>query len=289
MVRLLGEGAAGKVWLVRDTRERGLTWAMKELDFSLLPLSEQEEQKRLFHREAAMLRLLDHKSLPKVVDHFSEHGKEYLVMERVEGPTLESVLKSTTTCIPEDQAARWGMQICEVLEYLHSLDPPIIYRDLKPSNVMLGIKSPLKLIDFGIARVMNPTRPGDTTAYGTPGYAPPEQYLGKACPQSDIYALGATLHQMVTRWEPEQFTFHFPPARFCNPEVSREMEELLAQMLHKDPRERPASAGEVKRLLEPIAKRRRSWFSRYLARLEYWWESKTGSRAEPKRNWESDQ
>ncbi|MBI3925073.1 MAG: serine/threonine protein kinase [Armatimonadetes bacterium] len=267
--RLLGEGAAGTVWLVRDTREKGLVWALKELDFSGLPSSERDEQRKLFFREASMLMQLRHECLPRVVDRFSEGGREYLVMERVEGPTLDSVLKSHEGPIPEHEAAAWGVEICRVLEYLHGLEPPVIYRDLKPANVMIGVRGPIKLVDFGIARSMNPTRPGDTTAYGTPGYAPPEQYMGRACPESDIYALGATLYQLVTRWSPQEFTFRFAPAREHNPELSAAIESLLGWMLQQKPEERPG-ARRVREALERIAAQPRPWWSRALGRARHW-------------------
>lgn len=267
--RLLGEGAAGTVWLVRDTRDKGLVWALKEVDFNLLPFDERDEARKLFQREASMLMQLNHSCLPKVVGRFSEGGAEYLVMERVEGPTLASILKSSEGPLPEHQVAEWGVQICLALEYLHGLSPPVIYRDLKPANVMVGVRGPLKLVDFGIARPMNPEKPGDTTAYGTPGYAPPEQYMGKATPKSDVYALGATLYQLVTRYEPEEFSFSFAAARELNPELSRNFESLLARMLSKAETERP-SAAEVREELIPIATRPRSWLARAAGRAEHW-------------------
>lgn len=216
-----------------------------------------------------MLMQLRHACLPRVMDRFSEGGREYLVMERVEGPTLDSILKSSGEPVPEEQAASWGTQICLVLEYLHGLNPPIIYRDLKPSNVMVGVRGPIKLIDFGIARSMNPTRPGDTTAYGTPGYAPPEQYMGRAEPRSDLYALGATLYQLVTRHEPEEFSFNWAPAREHNPELSPEMEALLAELLSKEIGKRPPSAAAVRERLVELSKPR-SWLSKAVGRAEHW-------------------
>ncbi len=267
--RLLGEGAAGMVWLARDTRAKGHVWAVKELDFSHLPDHERDEAWRLFVREAAMLMQLRHECLPEVIERFQENGREYLVMERVEGPTLDSVLKAHPGPLPEHEVAGWGAQLCQVLTYLHELDPPIVYRDLKPANVMVGVRGPLKLVDFGIARSMNPARPGDTTAYGTPGYAPLEQYVGKATPQSDLYALGATLYQLLTGRAPEEFSFRFLPARQLNPELSPEMEGLLAHLLQKEPADRPATAREVQARLEPLT-RPRPWMARALGRAAHW-------------------
>lgn len=277
----MGQGAAGRVWLARDTREKGSVWAIKEVDFRTLPLDEVKEARKLFHREAGMLKQLEHACLPKVVDSFTEKDVEYLVMERVEGPTLDSIVKKNERPIDESRAAGWGVQLCLALEYLHGLTPPVIYRDLKPANVMVNLRGPVKLIDFGIARPMDPSRPGDTTAYGTPGYCPPEQYMGKTTPKSDVYALGATLYQTVTRYEPEEFSFEFAPARDLNPELSPALELLLIDMLRREPENRPEAAQVRERLL-PIAKRRRNWLEKSLGRAAHWLGRRT-KRAAPRK------
>lgn len=269
--RFLGEGAAGVVWLTRDTRDKGRTWAVKELDYSSLSVADRKEAIDLFEREASFLMQLDHKYLPKVVDCFCEGTSQFLVMERVEGPTLLSILESRKSPIAEPDIVNWGMQICEVLEYLHELDPPIIYRDLKPANVMVSVRGPIKLIDFGIARVLNPQKAGDTTAYGTPGYAPLEQYAGRATPLSDIYALGATLYHLATNQEPEQFRFTFPPARRFNPQLGIKLETLLAAMLEKDASHRPLSASIVRSQMAEIHAKPTSWLEKVKARVEHHW------------------
>ncbi|MEW6277392.1 MAG: serine/threonine-protein kinase [Candidatus Eremiobacterota bacterium] len=271
--RLLGEGAAGSVWLVRDTRHKGLVWALKELDFSSVPATERDETRKLFDREATMLMQLSHPCLPRVVERFSVGDREYLVMERVEGPTLESIYRSAGGPIPEHDVAGWGAQICEVLEYLHGLEPPVVYRDLKPSNVMINMRGPIKLVDFGIARTMNPSRPGDTTAYGTPGFAPPEQYLGRATPQSDLYALGATLYQLLTRADLKPFAFDHPAARSLNPDVSPEMSALLARLMATEPTARPTAALEVRQQLLRLS-HPRPWLFKAMGRLEHWLKTK---------------
>lgn len=249
---MLGSGASGTVWFVRDTREKGKVWALKELDVSGLSSQEQQETWVMFCREADMLMQLEHPYLPKVVARFQENGRHYLVMERVEGPTLQSILKEAKSPLPESDVLSWGIQLCEVLHYLHSLSPPIVYRDLKPANVMVSVRGPLKLVDFGIARVLNPTQAGDTTAYGTPGYAPIEQYLGKTTPKSDLYALGVTLYQLLTLQEPEQFRFNFPPLRSFAPRSHPTLELLLQDLLQKEAEKRPESAHEVRQRLHDI-------------------------------------
>ena len=270
--RLLGEGAAGTVWLARDTREKGRVWAVKELDYSSLPPSEQRESFTLFQREAEMLMQLEHSFLPKVVDCFSEQGRQYLVMERVEGPTLESLVRGSSLALKETEVIPWAIQLCEVLHYLHTLTPPVVYRDLKPANVMVSVRGPIKLIDFGIARALNPSKPGDTTAYGTPGYAPLEQYVGRATPQSDLYALGATLYRMLTLQEPDQFNFSFRPARDWNPELSPGMEKVLADLLEKEAQNRPASALEVKERLQHVLSNPLPWWWKAKVRVGQMWK-----------------
>ncbi len=267
--RLLGEGATGRVWLAADTRDRGRVWAVKEVDFRRVPVAERPEALALFEREASILMRLRHPSLPRVEDRLSQDGREFLVMERVEGPTLADILRQGGDFLDEALVASWGVQVCEVLSYLHGLVPPVVYRDLKPSNVMVQVNGPVKLVDFGIARRMRSGRPGDTTAYGTPGYAPPEQYRGLAEPRSDLYALGATIFELLSGRDPQPLGFVFPPLRDLNPEVSVEMEALLAACLEVEPAARPASAREVQERLEVLARRRRGWLHRVVDRLQH--------------------
>lgn len=261
--RLLGEGAAGCVWLARDTREKGRVWAVKELDFSGLPPGERRELLDHFEREAALLMRLDHPALPRVTDRFSEGGHEYLVMERVEGPTLERIVEERGGPLAPEEILAWGLQICDVLDYLHGQVPPVIYRDLKPANVMLTVQGRIKLVDFGIARTARPGRAGDTVAYGTPGFAPPEQYAGRAEPRSDLYALGATLHRLLTGRPVGDATgqvsrdgrcFRFDAIRAHNPAVSTDLEGLVAECLEMDPEKRPPSARVVRERLEKASR-----------------------------------
>ena len=276
--RQLGQGAAGTVWLVRDTRQKGNVWALKELDVSGLNPAEQNEAWRMFCRESDMLMQLEHRYLPKVVERFQEGGRHYLRMERVEGPTLESILKSSAGPLPELQVLDWGQQLCEVLHYLHSLDPPIVYRDLKPANVMVSLRGPVKLVDFGIARALNPNKPGDTTAYGTPGYAPMEQYVGRASPRSDLYSLGVTLYELLTKQAPEQFNFRFNPPLQYNGDLSPQTGQLLMELLEKEPEKRPATAEIVRQRLAAIA---RSPQPRLLQLARRWWRNLRESKWSP--------
>lgn len=216
-------------------------WAVKELDYSAIPIEEAQEARALFCREAALLRQLQHPSLPRVVDHFQIDDRDYLVMERVEGPTLEGILKDRATPLPEQKVWFIGLGLLKTLDYLHHRNPPILYRDLKPLNVMVTMNGGVKLIDFGIARVVMPQKLGDTTAYGTPGYAPPEQYQGRTTPASDVYALGMTLLRAATLYEPPEFQFTHPAAVELNPGLSLAMGETLDRMIAKNPEERPGT------------------------------------------------
>lgn len=268
--RKLGEGAAGVVWFVKDTRQRGSTWALKELDFSSVPLDEREDARKLFAREIEILQRLSHAALPRIVDRFHIDDCEYLVMQRVEGPTLESLFQNEKKPQSEPDVARWGAQICEVLQYLHEQDPPVVYRDLKPANVMYTVQGSIMLVDFGIARALNPEKAGDTTCYGTPGYAPPEQYMGKSVPQSDLYSLGATLYQLLTRYEPKPFAFEFPPTASRNPDVSPRMCRLLDRMLSVNVEDRPQSAREAREEFSELITYSRSWMSKAVSRIGNW-------------------
>jgi len=251
--RILGEGASGRVYLARDTKERGLVWAVKELDYTALPLDEVSEARDLFSREAELLKKLHHESLPRVVDHFRIEDRDYLVMERVEGPTLEGVLKNRSQPLPEARIWVVGLGLLKTLNYLHTRRPPILYRDLKPANVMVTRDGSVKLIDFGIARVVVPEKAGDTTAYGTPGYAPPEQYQGQTRPASDVYALGMTLLRAATFYEPPEFRFTHPPAVDLNPALSEVLGVTLDRMIFKNPDLRP-EAVELIPLFEAAVK-----------------------------------
>lgn len=256
--RRLGEGGTGIVWLVADTREKGHVWALKELDFAgVASPAERAEAVALFERESDTLMRLSHPALPQVVDRFAEGGRQYLVMERVEGPTLDQALKRRGAPMFEADVAGWAAQVCDVLAYLHGCVPPVVYRDLKPANIMLSVDGVVKLIDFGIARPLNPLRPGDTVAYGTPGYAPPEQYMGNALPASDVYALGVTLYQLLTARDPQAPGFNLSPARQHNPAVTAEMEALVEACTRTDVTARP-SADEVRAELLQLQTRLRA-------------------------------
>jgi hypothetical protein len=175
-------------------------------------------------------------------------------MEFVDGQTLEELVVDLGRPLPPDTVLRLGVALCTVLDYLHSRTPPIIFRDLKPGNIMLDRDGAVKLIDFGIARVFTPGKSRDTTNLGTKGYAAPEQYgKGQTDARSDVYALGATLHFLLTGRDPADEPFNFPPARRLNPDVSPALEAVVARAVSASAADRWPSAREMRRALTRAA------------------------------------
>ena len=241
---LIAQGGMGAVYRVTDTRLRGKIWALKEMSEKGLSQEERQTAIQQFQQEAHMLAALRHLNLPQVIDVFEEWGKHYLVMEYIEGQTLEKIVEGTGCPLPEPRVLAWAEQLCDVLAYLHAQAPPIIYRDLKPANVMEENQTEVvKLIDFGIARFHKMGKTRDTVAIGTPGYAPPEQYgKGQSDARSDVYALGVVLHQLLTGYDPSQNPFHLPPACKLNPDVSAHVEQAIARATELEMADRFSSA-----------------------------------------------
>ncbi len=255
IVRRVGRGGMGAVYEAEDTRLPGKQWAIKEMsDAAITDAAERAEALDAFHREAVFLSSLDHANLPKVVDSFEADGKHYLVMEFVDGQTLEELVVDLGRPLPPDTVLRLGVALCTVLDYLHSRMPPIIFRDLKPGNIMLDRDGAVKLIDFGIARVFTPGKSRDTTSLGTKGYAAPEQYgKGQTDARSDVYALGATLHFLLTGRDPADDPFNFPSARRLNPDVSPALETVVARAVAASAADRWPTAREMRQALSHAA------------------------------------
>ncbi len=207
-----------------------------------------------FERESELLATIAHPAVPKIYDYFSHDSMIYLVLEFIDGHDLERALFARKAPFPEEDLIRWAIEICDVLEMLHRFEPsPIIFRDLKPSNIMLRSTGRVALIDFGIARTFHGSQRG--TMIGTEGYAPPEQYRGLADPRGDIYALGATLHHLSTNSDPRQqtpFTFHERPIRNLNPSISAGFADIVMRMLAYHPDQRYQSVAEVRVALERL-------------------------------------
>jgi serine/threonine protein kinase len=252
VVRVLGKGGMGAVYLVEDTKLYGKLWAMKELLERFVEAGDRAEAVAQFQQEAKLLVGLRHPNLPQIVDAFEQDGRHYLVMEYVEGQTLEEMLEQSPTGVfTEEQVLEWTGQICDVLNYLHAHDPPVIFRDLKPANIMITPEGRVKLIDFGVARLFDPSKGTDTLKMGTVGYAPPEQYAGQGqtTPRSDIYALGATLYELLTGDNPEAHPFVFTPVRAVNRRVSTQTSLTIDKAVQLDPNDRFPSALAMKTAL----------------------------------------
>jgi tetratricopeptide (TPR) repeat protein/tRNA A-37 threonylcarbamoyl transferase component Bud32 len=248
----VGQGGMGAVYKAADTRLGDRLVALKEMSQKGLDPHELVEAADGFRREAVMLASLPHHShLPSIYDHFEDGGRWYLVMDFIAGETLEDYLATAGGKLPVAEVLDLGIQLATVLAYLHRHQPPIIFRDLKPANIMRTAEGDLFLIDFGIARHFKAGQAKDTIAYGSAGYAAPEQY-GKTqtTPQSDIYSLGATLHHLLTGLDPSQSPFRFAPLSGAG--IPTGLGTLIAQMLDMDASSRPASMAEVKQELQRL-------------------------------------
>src|SRR5947208_11028265 len=259
----VGAGGFGSVYKARDIQSGDRLVALKEV--SLLGLHPQAmiEDTTAFQREVSVLSQLDHPHLPRLYEHFQTPGHWYLVMDFIAGETLEEYQsKAPNRRLLLSEVLNIGIQLCTVLHYLHSQQPAIVFRDLKPANIMRTSTGQLYLIDFGIARYFKPGQAKDTVALGSPGYAAPEQY-GKAqtTPRADIYSLGAVLHQLLTAEDPSDAPFRFPPLRpksHSDPGslstsmvdvLVNKLERLIASMLAMDVNKRPPDVAYVKQEL----------------------------------------
>ncbi len=250
----IGIGGMSVVYRGRDLRFKDVArlCAIKEMYQSAPDSNTRLLNLKNFEREAGLLATLQHPAIPKVYDFFEENGRIYLALELVSGKDLETVLDEARGPLPEEQVVQWAVQMCDVLTYLHSHEPePIVFRDLKPSNIIVTPQNRVVLIDFGIARnLVRADRKG--TMIGTEGYSPPEQYRGMAEPRGDLYALGATMHHLLTNSDPRletPFTFQERPLRQLNPSVSPEIDAVVARALEYDVNARWSSAEEMKQAL----------------------------------------
>ena len=250
VVEVIKSGGMGTVY---KAESGGKFYAVKEMRDTFTNPKDRQDAINRFMAEALILARLSHPHIPKIHRHFIESDRYYLVMDFVEGEDLQIVLdRQGGKRLPEEQVLTWALQLCAVLECLHGQTPPVIFRDLKPANIMLRPSGDISLIDFGIAKLFNPAQQG--TLVGTPGYAAPEQYQGLAEPRSDIFALGATLHHLLTGRDPRQRPpFSFPPVTAVNPAITSGMEAMIQKALQMNLEERWASIGEVRQALIPLA------------------------------------
>ena len=249
VIQPLGEGGMKTVYLAEDLRFKTRRCALAVMVDSFTSAEARRHAVLSFEREADVLAQLDYPAIPKVSDRFSEQDHHYFVMDYVAGRTLEAKLAASGGRLGQSEAIDIAAQICDALDYLHSRIPPVVYRDLKPANIIVTPEGRVKLIDFGIARHF--TRQGTTV--GTIGYAAPEQYQGECEPSSDVYALGATLHHLLSGRDPARFPFDFPPLSTLIPGCDPKLEQLVGEALRRERGERLASAAEFARRLRSIA------------------------------------
>jgi serine/threonine protein kinase len=256
ILRQIGGGGMGIVYLAEDTRLAGRHCAIKEMSPAQLAPQDRTWAINAFQQEAQMLANLKHPGLTSVTDFFPERGNWYLVMDFVEGETLEQRLgKAPGGRLPLAEALNITRQLCDVLEYLHSQHPPVVFRDLKPGNVMLTPQGEVKLIDFGIARFFKPGQTRDTVSLGTPGYAAPELYggLGQSDPRADVYSLGALLLQMATGYDPVAAVTPFPlpaPGSLVQG-LPPHVEEVISRATQVQPNLRHRSVVKLRQALFP--------------------------------------
>ncbi|MGZ3630574.1 MAG: serine/threonine protein kinase, partial [Ktedonobacteraceae bacterium] len=251
-------GGMGAVYRAIDTRFDDEPCAVKEMLDDFQRDVDRNQAVEWFKREAKLLLKLNHPYIPRVRDSFVENDRHYLVMDFIEGRTLTDLLAKEGNVpglegahgVSEARARSWAQQVCNVLAYLHRQNPPIIFRDLKPSNIMVTDQDEIRLIDFGIARTFQSQR--QSTIIMTIGYAPPEQLHGMPEPRSDLYALGATLHRVLTHHDAannKPGIFSFPPVRSLRPDISPAFEQVIMKALAPAIEQRWVSAVEMERAL----------------------------------------
>lgn len=255
IIEQIGQGGTGSIYLAEDVRLQGRQCALKEVEHNqALPTEIFEQAREQFFREASVLARLDHPNLPKVSDFFSEGPRDYLVMDYVPGKDLRQLMQEArrnNTFLSESEVLRWAVQIADALDYLHHQDPPIIHRDIKPSNIKITPSGLVKLVDFGLVKIM---APGEVTitviqGQGTALYTPLEQYGGDDTHtdlKADIFSFGATLYHLLTNEPPAEARKRFlnsrsltPPADI-NPRISPNVERAILWAMSLHPDDRPA-------------------------------------------------
>lgn len=262
IVGAIGQGGQAAVYEAEDVRLQGRRCAIKEIRFD--PEADEETRRQAeeqFLGEARILGRLDHPTLPKVSDYFSRGDHDYLVMDFVPGPNLKEVMDEARRggrLLPESQVLTWAAQICDALYYLHTQDPPILHRDIKPANIKLTPDGRIKLVDFGLVKLMAHDEARTITVIqgrGTAAYTPLEQYggdTGHTDVRSDIYSLGATLYHLLTNQPPPDAKQRFlrpdslTPPRALNPAISPRAEKALLSAIAMHPGDRPTSVLELR-------------------------------------------
>lgn len=244
VLKLIGKGGMSKVYLAMD-KNLNKQWAIKEIERKAYDKNNEVVVASAM-AEANMMKKLDYPSLPRIVDIIEKENVIYVVMDYIEGETLSSVL-SKEGAQPQEVVIEWAKELCRVLDYLHTQNPPIIYRDMKPANIMLQPNGNIKLIDFGIAREYKEQNLADTVSLGTKGYAAPEQFGGKGQTdaRTDVYCLGVTLYHLLTGQNPCEPPYEIYPIRYWNPQLSSGLEAIIQKCTQLNPEDRYQSCAEL--------------------------------------------
>ena len=251
VLRTLGRGGMGTTYLAwdrnRTVQNAPMLLVLKEMNADMARIAKARE---LFEREARILKSLEHPGIPKYYDFFVENNRKYIVMELIHGHNLEQFVNQRGATEPE-RTICWMIQICDILTYLHNLEPPLVHRDIKPANLMLrNLDSRLMLLDFGAVKELGTAL---ETRIGVEGYSAPEQYRGKPCPQSDIYGVGTTIIFLLTGKAPMQY-YRYQSNKFefdidSIPNLPTNLAEVLDIACQSDPRDRYQTAGELSEAL----------------------------------------
>ena len=244
ILKLIGQGGMSRVYLAMDKR-LNKQWAIKEIEKRAKDKNNEIVIQSAI-AEANLIKQLDHPAIVRIVDIIDNGDVIYIIEDYIEGETLSSVLE-TQGAQPQELVIEWAMQICEALEYLHTRKPPIIYRDMKPANVMIKPDGNIKVIDFGIAREYKDQSLADTVSLGTKGYAAPEQFGGKGQTdaRTDVYCLGVTLHHLLTGQNPCEPPYEIYPIRHWNPQLSAGLEAIIQKCTQLNPDDRYQSCAEL--------------------------------------------
>lgn len=247
LISQIGQGGFGEVYKARDTRHNRFV-AIKQISLHALSPKDIIQATDSYNREVMLMKGLKHVNLPRMYDHFTDPEHWYIVLEYIEGETLEAYLNHKKEGrLPVNEVLNIGITLCNVLDYLHVQKEPIIFRDVKPANIMRTPRGHLYLIDFGIARQYKPGQKKDTGVLGSPGYAPPEQYgIAQTNQQSDIYSLGATLQTLLTGVDCSETSNQDAQQQVAAVKIPRNLQHLLDRMLEQDRYKRPFTMNLVK-------------------------------------------
>lgn len=261
----VGRGGMSTVYLAINAKANK-PWAIKEVRKDGVQNFEVVRQSLIV--ETDLLKKLEHPNLPSIVDIIDQDENFLIVMDYIEGITLNKVIQESGAQKQEDVAA-WALQLCDVLCYLHSRTPAIIYRDMKPSNIMLKYDGSVVLIDFGTAREFKEKNIADTTCLGTQGYAAPEQFggMGQTDARTDIYCLGATMYHLLTGHNPSEPPYEMYPITYWNPALSSGLESIILKCTQKNPEDRFQTAEELMYALEHYRDLDRPILKKYKGRV----------------------